>query len=68
VQQRRLWPTRVTQRLQLAIQNRVIASVLRGARPLRPPLVARMLVRFPILRRIPGRLVGLGIRPEHVRL
>jgi 2-polyprenyl-6-methoxyphenol hydroxylase-like FAD-dependent oxidoreductase len=68
VQQRRLWPTRVTQRLQLAIQNRVIASVLRGSRPLRPPLVARMLVRFPILRRIPGRLVGLGIRPEHVRL
>jgi 2-polyprenyl-6-methoxyphenol hydroxylase-like FAD-dependent oxidoreductase len=67
VQRRRLWPTRVTQRLQVAIQNRVIAVVLRGAGPLRPPLFLRLLARFPVLRRIPGRLVGLGIRPEHVR-
>jgi len=66
VQRRRLWPTRVTQRLQVAIQNRVIAAVLRGTGPLRPPLAVRLLARFPVLRRIPARLVGLGIRPEHV--
>ncbi len=68
VQRRRLWPTRVTQRLQVAIQNRVIAAVLRRTGPLRPPLAVRLLARFPVLRRIPGRLIGLGIRPEHVHL
>ncbi|MGH7313960.1 MAG: FAD-dependent oxidoreductase, partial [Candidatus Rokuibacteriota bacterium] len=66
VQRRRQWPTRVTQRLQVAIQNRIIARVLGEARPLRPPLVVRLLARFPVLRRIPARLVGIGIRPEHV--
>jgi 2-polyprenyl-6-methoxyphenol hydroxylase-like FAD-dependent oxidoreductase len=67
VQRRRQWPTRVTQRIQVAIQNRVIASVLAGSRPLRPPLAVRLLDRVPLLRRIPARLVGIGIRPEHVR-
>jgi 2-polyprenyl-6-methoxyphenol hydroxylase-like FAD-dependent oxidoreductase len=68
VQRRREWPTRVTQRLQVAVQNRVIAAVLGGSRPLRPPLAVRLLGRFAPLRRIPARLVGLGIRPEHVRV
>jgi 2-polyprenyl-6-methoxyphenol hydroxylase-like FAD-dependent oxidoreductase len=67
VQRRRQWPTRVTQWLQVAVQNRVIAPVLGGARPLRPPLVVRLLGLVPPLRRIPARLVGMGIRPEHVR-
>ncbi len=67
VQKRRDWPTRVTQRIQLAIQNRVIRSVLTATAPLKPPLVARLLGRFPRLRRIPGRLIGLGVRPEPVR-
>ena len=66
VQKRRQWPTRVTQRIQLAIQNRVIRSVLSATAPVKPPLVARLLGRFPRLRRIPGRLIGLGVRPEHV--
>jgi 2-polyprenyl-6-methoxyphenol hydroxylase-like FAD-dependent oxidoreductase len=66
VQRRRQWPTRVTQRLQLAVQNRVIVSVLGGSRPLTPPLAVRLLGRIPLLRRIPARLVGIGIRPEHV--
>jgi 2-polyprenyl-6-methoxyphenol hydroxylase-like FAD-dependent oxidoreductase len=66
VQRRRLWPTRVTQRLQVAVQNRIIARVLGQARPLRPPLVVRWLAAFAPLRRIPARLVGIGIRPEHV--
>jgi 2-polyprenyl-6-methoxyphenol hydroxylase-like FAD-dependent oxidoreductase len=66
VQRRREWPTRATQRAQIAIQKRVIASVLGGTRPLAPPLVLRLLARFPLLRRIPARLVGIGVRPEHV--
>ena len=67
VQKRREWPTRVTQRIQLAIQNRVIRSVLSATAPVKPPLAVRLLGRFPRLRRIPGRLIGMGVRPEHVR-
>jgi 2-polyprenyl-6-methoxyphenol hydroxylase-like FAD-dependent oxidoreductase len=66
VQKRRLWPTRIIQSLQLAIQNNVIAPTLRASGPRKPPLPARLLTRFPLLRRLPARLVGLGIRPEHV--
>ena len=66
VQRRRQFPTRVTQRLQLLVQNAVVSSVLRSSAPLRPPLVARLLGHIPLLRRIPGRLIGIGIRPEHV--
>lgn len=65
---RRLFPVKVTQGMQRAVQDRVIAPLLSGARPLtKPPLVARAFDRFEILRRIPARLLGLGIRPEHVR-
>jgi 2-polyprenyl-6-methoxyphenol hydroxylase-like FAD-dependent oxidoreductase len=67
VQERRELPTRVTQRIQVLVQDRVITRVLSGRRPLRPPLPLRLLARFPALRRLPGRLIGIGIRPEHVR-
>src|SRR5882724_1157363 len=67
VQRRRAWPTRVTQRLQLLVQNRVVRPVLQRRRPLRPPLTVRLLAGVPWLRRLPGRLIGLGVRPEHVR-
>ena len=66
VQKRREWPTRVTQRIQVVAQNRIIASVLSTSRPLTPPLILRLLDRFALLRRIPARLIGLGVRPEHV--
>jgi 2-polyprenyl-6-methoxyphenol hydroxylase-like FAD-dependent oxidoreductase len=67
VQRRRELPTRVTQWLQLQVQNRVIAPVLGGAAPSRLPLPLRLLRRFAILRRLPARLIGIGVRPEHVR-
>ncbi len=67
VQQRRDWPTRMTQRVQLLLQNRVIKRVLGEGQPLVPPLPLRLLARFPSLRRIPARLIGIGFRPEHVR-
>ena len=66
VEERRALPTRVTQRLQLAIQDRVIGPVLGAARPVRAPLIVRLLRQFPYLRRIPAHLIGIGIRPEHV--
>jgi 2-polyprenyl-6-methoxyphenol hydroxylase-like FAD-dependent oxidoreductase len=66
VQARRMLPTRVTQWLQVQVQNRVIKNVLGGVGELTPPLFVRALARFPILRRITARLIGMGIRPEHV--
>jgi hypothetical protein len=41
--------------------------VLADETPLRAPLAVRLLSRWPLLRRIPARMVGLGARPEHVR-
>ena len=67
VQARRAWPTTMTQRVQLTVQNRIIRSVLNSNVPLQPPYALRLLARFPFLRRIPARMIGLGVRPEHVR-
>jgi 2-polyprenyl-6-methoxyphenol hydroxylase-like FAD-dependent oxidoreductase len=67
VQARRLWPVRATQAIQLFLQNRMIAPTLAGTRPLRPPWPARLLNAVPYLRRIPARVLGLGVQPEHVK-
>jgi 2-polyprenyl-6-methoxyphenol hydroxylase-like FAD-dependent oxidoreductase len=64
---RRMFPTRLTQRMQKAIQDRVIAPLLtENAHLEKPPMIVRLLDRIPLLRRIPGRLIGMGFRPEHV--
>jgi 2-polyprenyl-6-methoxyphenol hydroxylase-like FAD-dependent oxidoreductase len=68
VQRRREPPARRTQALQLQIQDRIIRRVLGSRERLRPPLVLRLLQWLPVLRRIPARLVGIGFRPEHVRV
>jgi 2-polyprenyl-6-methoxyphenol hydroxylase-like FAD-dependent oxidoreductase len=68
VQKRRLWPTRVTQRLQVLVQERIIASALAGTGEMKPPMLLRLIARWPFLRRLPARMVGLGVRPEHVRI
>jgi 2-polyprenyl-6-methoxyphenol hydroxylase-like FAD-dependent oxidoreductase len=67
VQRRRDFPTRMTQRMQLFLQRNVIGRVLAsGATPgIGWPI--RLLQIFPVLRRIPARLIGMGFRPEHVK-
>ena len=67
VQQRREFPTRFTQRLQIFLQNRIIGPALasQGQRP-KAPWFFKML-QWPLLRRIPGRVMALGVRPEHIR-
>jgi 2-polyprenyl-6-methoxyphenol hydroxylase-like FAD-dependent oxidoreductase len=67
VQERRLFPARFTQSLQLAIQNRIISTALQGGAPMAPPMFLRAMNALPLLRRIPARLLGLGVRPEHIR-
>jgi 2-polyprenyl-6-methoxyphenol hydroxylase-like FAD-dependent oxidoreductase len=68
VQRRREFPTRATQGLQLFVQNRVIGRVLQSTGKPSPPLLLRLLGHWPLLRRIPARLIGIGFRPEHVKL
>ena len=66
VQERRMFPTQATQRMQIAMQNTVIKGVLKDGGDFKPPLPLRLMDRFAWLRRIPARLLGLGVRPEHV--
>jgi len=68
VQRRRQWPAQVTQRAQVAIQNELLSPVLaRSEAPASVPLPVKLLQRLPLLRRLPARLVGIGVRPERVR-
>jgi len=67
VQRRRMLPTQITQLLQVQIQKRILSRVLASRRPLRPATLLRLLNWFPWLRRIPARIIGVGIRPEHIR-
>jgi 2-polyprenyl-6-methoxyphenol hydroxylase-like FAD-dependent oxidoreductase len=67
VQERRLLPTRVTQWLQVQIQNNFLSRVLASRTAPAPPLPLRWLDGCPYLRRLPARLIGVGIRPEHVQ-
>ena len=60
-----MFPTRVIQAGQKAAQDNLITPILSG-RDVKPPVVVRLLNRFPVLRRIPGRMIGLGIRRERV--
>jgi 2-polyprenyl-6-methoxyphenol hydroxylase-like FAD-dependent oxidoreductase len=66
VQRRRMFPTRVTQALQLAMQNRIIAPLLKATEEPTPPLAQRLIAAVAVFSQIPARLIGLGVRPEHV--
>ena len=65
IQKRREFPTRVTQRLQLVLQNNIIGPALQGSGRPKAPWVMKML-QWPLLNRIPGRMIAIGVRPEHI--
>ena len=67
VQRRRTFPTHATQKLQLLVQERVIRRVLTSNQPLTVPWLIRLMQRWPSLRRIPARVIGVGFRPEHIQ-
>jgi 2-polyprenyl-6-methoxyphenol hydroxylase-like FAD-dependent oxidoreductase len=66
IQERRMLAVRFTQWLQLTAQKQIISRVLKSEQRPKPPLVFKLLKIFPVLQRIPARLLGVGIRPEHV--
>jgi 2-polyprenyl-6-methoxyphenol hydroxylase-like FAD-dependent oxidoreductase len=68
VQRRREFPTRITQGFQVFAHKRFLGPALRNTQPItRLPFALKLLQTFPILRRMPARLIGIGVRPEHVR-
>jgi 2-polyprenyl-6-methoxyphenol hydroxylase-like FAD-dependent oxidoreductase len=67
VQKRRVFPMRFIQGLQVLIQNRIITRVLASTQSPKPPLAVRLLDWFPPLRRIPARILGVGVQREHVQ-
>jgi|HubBroStandDraft_6_1064221.scaffolds.fasta_scaffold14012_4 2-polyprenyl-6-methoxyphenol hydroxylase-like FAD-dependent oxidoreductase len=68
VQKRRGFPTRMTQGFQVFAHQRFIGRALKSRGPIRRlPVPLKLLQLFPALRRIPARMLGIGVRPEHVR-
>lgn len=66
IQARRTFPVRFTQALQLTMQNQIIRRTLAGTQRPKPPLLLKLFDWIPLLRRIPGRLLAVGVRPEHI--
>ncbi|WP_431095634.1 FAD-dependent oxidoreductase [Polaromonas aquatica] len=70
VEKRRLFPTRLTQAAQVAIQNRLLSPVLaargRDGPPMALPWPLQLMRRWPLLQALPAYAVGVGVRPEHV--
>lgn len=68
VRRRREFPVKMTQRMQVVVQNNIISGALQGSdRPLKVPLIVRLITALPWLQGIPARLLALGVRPEHVQ-
>jgi len=67
VQRQRVWPTRLIQTLQTQIQKRLIAAALDPSQPFRIPPALRLLLRVPVLRNLPARIVGFGFKRVHVK-
>jgi 2-polyprenyl-6-methoxyphenol hydroxylase-like FAD-dependent oxidoreductase len=67
VQLRRDFPTRLTQGMQIFLQDRVVDRILGIEKEIPLPWPMKLIQRWPFLRRIPARLIGLGFRPEHVK-
>jgi 2-polyprenyl-6-methoxyphenol hydroxylase-like FAD-dependent oxidoreductase len=66
VQSRREWPVKATQAMQVFIQKNVISRVLGGTGKIKPPWMVKLFIYVPLLRRLPARLIGIGVRPERV--
>jgi 2-polyprenyl-6-methoxyphenol hydroxylase-like FAD-dependent oxidoreductase len=66
IQKRRELPTKIIQRIQVFMQNHVVDKVLGNVVHPSLPLPLKLLQHFPILRRIPAKIIGMGYRPEKV--
>jgi 2-polyprenyl-6-methoxyphenol hydroxylase-like FAD-dependent oxidoreductase len=69
IQRRRVFPMAVIQAMQVAAQNGFLGRIWRAVpnAKMKPPFALRMFAAIPLLRRIPGYVIGVGVRPEHIR-
>jgi 2-polyprenyl-6-methoxyphenol hydroxylase-like FAD-dependent oxidoreductase len=67
VQNRRGRPARLTQRVQIFLHQHLLERIFDSTELMSPPLPMRLLEKYPRLRRLPARMVGIGFRPEHIR-
>jgi 2-polyprenyl-6-methoxyphenol hydroxylase-like FAD-dependent oxidoreductase len=68
VQRRRAFPVRMTQWMQVVVQNNIVNAALKpGNQPLKVPLAMRLVTAVPWLQGITARFVAIGVRPEHVQ-
>ena len=68
VQRRREFPMRMTQAMQVTVQNNIVSAALKpGEGPFKPPLFARIVNAVPFLQGLTARFIAVGVRPEHVR-
>jgi 2-polyprenyl-6-methoxyphenol hydroxylase-like FAD-dependent oxidoreductase len=67
IQKRRVFPMAVIQKIQVVIQNGFLGRFLDVKAKMKPPLAVRLFAAIPLLRRIPGYVIGVGVRPEHIR-
>jgi hypothetical protein len=57
----------VIQKMQVVVQNGFLGRIFDVKTKIKPPLVLRLFAAIPLLRRLPGYLLGVGVRPEHIR-
>jgi 2-polyprenyl-6-methoxyphenol hydroxylase-like FAD-dependent oxidoreductase len=67
VEERRTFPTKATQRMQITIQSNFLKKVLGKTETPSLPWVFKLAQLFPWFRRVPARVIGLGFRPEHIQ-
>jgi 2-polyprenyl-6-methoxyphenol hydroxylase-like FAD-dependent oxidoreductase len=66
IQRRRTFPMKVIQKIQTTVQERLLDKILDAQEPMTAPFVVRLFDMIPFLQRIPARIVGIGVRPEHI--
>ncbi len=66
VQKQREFPTKVIQWIQSQVQQRIIAAALRSDQPLRMPWFIRLLLRIPLIRDLPARVIAHGVKTVHL--
>jgi len=66
VQRRRAFATRLTQAFQIIIQRQLVERVLASSKREGLPWIQRLMNGSRPVRWIRGRMIGIGVRPEHI--
>jgi 2-polyprenyl-6-methoxyphenol hydroxylase-like FAD-dependent oxidoreductase len=67
VQLRRERPARMTQKVQVFLHQHLLERIFNSTKIISPPFLMQLLEKFPRLRSLPARMIGIGFRPEHIQ-